>query len=447
MPVLTSIPDFVAGQVLTAAQMDIVNCGVKVFASNTTRDAAYGGTGERTLEEGEVCYVTATDELQVYDGSRWVNAAPLDNRNVIINGEMQIAQRSTSVTSITSGGYNTVDRFKVSLTSLGTWTNDVQNDAPTGSGFRKSLRWLCTTADAAPASTDVMIAQTTLEGQNLQQFLKGTSSAKQFTISFWVKSNAIGTYICELIDQDNNRTVSAAYTISASATWEKKIITFPADTTGAFDNDNGGSLDVNFFLGAGSTYTSGTLQTTWATTTSANRAVGQTNLAANTNNYWQLTGVQLEAGSVVSPFEFEDISTTIAKCQRYYEKSYNIDVNPGTANAGGAIGLTQDRSMQDGGGYYRSFGTVQFAVTKRAAPTISFWSQAGTSAKYTTNRAGNAGTAGFYNLYVATSADSNTVLAYDIGQKGFTISGQSTTISTASTLDFGVVHYVSEAEF
>ena len=157
-----------------------------------------------------------------------------------------------------------------------------------------------------------------MEGQNLQQFAKGTASAKQFALSFWVKSNTTGTYIAELADIDNTRAVSASYTINASATWEKKTIIFPADATGLFDNDNAVSLDANFWLSAGTNYTSGTLATTWGATTTANRAVGQTNLGATLNNYWQVTGVQLEAGAVATPFEFEQISETLAKCQRYY---------------------------------------------------------------------------------------------------------------------------------
>jgi hypothetical protein len=177
-----------------------------------------------------------------------------------------------------------------------------ENDAPTGSGFRKSSKVLCTTADASPAAGDALIFVHKLEGQNLQQIAKGTSSAKELTVSFWVKSNVTGTYIAELRDIDNTRQVSKSYSISASATWEKKTITFPADTTGALDNDNGDSFRVQFWLAAGSNFTSGTLNTSWASITDANRVVGQVNVAASTNNYWQITGVQLEVGSTATEF-------------------------------------------------------------------------------------------------------------------------------------------------
>jgi hypothetical protein len=242
-------------------------------------------------------------------------------RNLIINGAMQVAQRGTSTTGITGNGYFTADRWSLILFntgSLGTWTQSVENDAPTGSGFRKSVKMLCTTADASPASDDQLYFRQIVEGQNLQSIRKGTANAQQLTLSFWVKANVTGTYIVELRDVDNNRSVSLSYSITSSATWEKKTIIVPADTTGVFDNDNARSLDVNWFLDVGSDSTSGTLQTSWGSFTVANRAVGQTNLAAATNNYWQITGVQLEVGAVATPFEFKPIDTELAQCQRYF---------------------------------------------------------------------------------------------------------------------------------
>jgi len=281
------------------------------------------------------------------------------NRNVIINGAMQVAQRGTSVASLTTDGYRTADRWFTAISSMGTWTQSIENDAPTGSGFRKSVKMLCTTANAAPSGTNNLAVLTRIEGQNIQQFLKGTSSAKQFSLSFWVKSNVTGTYVAELFDIDNNRLVNAQYTISASATWEKKTITFPADTTGAFDNDNALSLSLTMWLGAGSGLTSGTLQTTWGTAVTANRAVGQTNLAAATNNYWQITGVQLEAGAVATPFEFEDYGVTLAKCQRYYQE-FGGDAATETFSYGFATSATVVES------------SITAPVTMRTVPTATF---------------------------------------------------------------------------
>ena len=318
---------FTSGSVLTAAQVNtfLMDQTIMTFASTTTRDAAFGGAGEPTLAEGMFAYTTDTNTLWSYNGSSWVSVLgsdigeiSTDNRNVIINGAMQLAQRGTSTAGITTSNYYTADRFSTDLTTLGTWTQSIEADAPTGSGLRNSLKMLCTTADSSPAAADILTVSQFLEGQNVQQFAKGTASAKPFTVSFWVKANVTGTYIVNLYDTNNTRSVSNSYTILASATWEKKTITFPADTTGAFTNSNVGSLYCFFYLGAGSNYTSGTLNTTWASATNANRAVGQTNVAATLNNYWQVTGVQLEVGSVATPFEFEDFGTTLAKCQRYY---------------------------------------------------------------------------------------------------------------------------------
>jgi hypothetical protein len=274
--------------------------------------------------DGQVIYMTDVDQTAVWDGSQWTVLAPIaSGRNVVINGAMQVAQRGTSTASITADGYYTADRWLGAASGLGTWTQSVESDAPTGSGFRKSLKMLCTTANASPTGTNNLAVVTYIEGQNLQQFAKGTASAKQFALSFWVKSNVTGTYVAELFDVDNTRQTALQYTISSSATWEKKTLIFTADATGAFDNDNAKSLQVTFWMGAGSGLTSGTLQTTWASNTTANRAVGQVNLAAATSNYWQITGVQLEVGAVATPFEFEDFSQTLRKCQRYYWRATN----------------------------------------------------------------------------------------------------------------------------
>jgi hypothetical protein len=297
---------------------------------------------------------------------------------------MQVAQRSTSVTGITGNGYNTADRWTLTLSGLGTWTQSVEADGPTGSGLTKSLKMLCTTADNSPAAGDVLRVETYLEGQDLQRIKKGTSAAEQVTLSFWVKSNVTGTYVAFVYDEDGNRVCAQSYSVSASATWEKKSITLPADTTGALNNDNGRSLFVSFVLGAGSNFTSGTLQTTWGTYSAANTAVGQTNLAAATNNYWQVTGVQLETGPVATPFEFEPFEATLRKCQRYYQKSYNPDVNPGTSTTVGLVGMFTQATQS-----YHFMPHRTLAPNMRATPTVTVYSETGASGKIR-NRTDNA---------------------------------------------------------
>ena len=248
-------------------------------------------------------------------------------KNIIINGDMSQAQRGTSTSSITSDNtYPSCDRWKLRLTTLGTWTQSQSTTVPTGQGFSTSLKMDCTTADASPAAGDRVFVKQAIEGQNLQYLKKGTSSAESTTVSFWVRSNKTGTYICELYDEDNSRSISKSYTISSADTWEKKELTFAGDTTGAFGNDNGDSLGLHFWLGTGSNYSSGTLATSWVASTNANRAVGQVNLADSTSNEWYITGVQFEVGTSATDFEFLPHDVNLNRCLRYYQ-ILNIGAN------------------------------------------------------------------------------------------------------------------------
>ena len=249
-------------------------------------------------------------------------------RNIIINGDMSLAQRATSASSITSGGYHACDRWKEDMTSAGTWTISQSTTVPTGQGFATSLKMDCTTANGSLSANSELMVQQRLEGQMLQYLKKGTSDAVSTTLSFWVRSNKTGTYICELQDVDNTRQISKSYTISSANTWEKKTITFPGDTTGALDNNNARSLDCSFYLAAGSDLSSGTLSTTWTAKTDANRAVGQVNLADSTSNEWYVTGVQLEAGTSASDFEFLPVDVNTTRCFRYYQKTFEYSQVP-----------------------------------------------------------------------------------------------------------------------
>jgi len=279
--------------------------------------------------------------------------------NLLINGAMQVAQRGTSTASITGTNYYTADRFQFLINTLGTWTQTIENDAPTGSGFRKSIKNLCTVIDT-PAAGDYCITEQVIEGQNLQAIRKGTASAQSVVLSFWVKANKTGTYICQLRDDDNTRSVSKSYTITASATWQYVSIVFPADTTGVFDNDANGSLRVRWWLATGSTYSSGTLNTTWQTEVAANVAVGQVNLADTLNNYWQMTGAQLTVGAVATPFEFKPYAEVLRACQRYYYRRSNI----GGYNYVEGVGV--------GVNYSNAIGfSFQNIVEMRSAPVFS----------------------------------------------------------------------------
>ena len=239
------------------------------------------------------------------------------NRNVIINGAMNVAQRGTSHTGLggSTGAVYTLDRFHTfdgSTAGRATVTQD--SSAP--SGFANSLKLACTTADTSIAAGEIFLLSQRVEGQNLQAFAKGTSDAKPFSLSFYAKANASKTYVAELFDIDNSRHVGKTFTVGTD--WARHEITFPADTTGAFDDDNGRSLDVSIWLHGGSTYTGGTLGTTWQAEDADDRAAGIGSFFSSTDNTFFITGVQLEVGQNPTSFEHEKFSQTLQKCKRYY---------------------------------------------------------------------------------------------------------------------------------
>ena len=245
----------------------------------------------------------------------------LASKNLIINGGMDVAQRSTSEASKTTvDGYVCLDRWSIQTGSVGTFTHSQSSDVPAGYGFSNSVKFDCTTADASP---DYGLIRQRFEGQNLQVLNKGTSSAVPVTLSFWVKSNLTGNFQVNLqdIDTSGSRHIGATYSISSANTWEKKEITFAGDTTGALDNDNACSFNIEWWLAAGSTYNSGSVPTSWAAEANANRAAGlNVSIGSSTDNDFFLTGVQLEIGEKATEFEHEPIGTTLEKCQRYYTK-------------------------------------------------------------------------------------------------------------------------------
>ena len=254
------------------------------------------------------------------DGTCTANLSNRQNRNLIINGAMQVAQRG-NVSSVTSG-YGGADRFMFNRSGAAVVTIRQQGvgNSPTDQGFGFSQQFDVTTADSSLAAGDYARISYRFEGQDLQVLKKGTANAEQLTLSFFVKSPKTGTHIVELVDQTNSRHVNLSYTVSSANTYEKKTITFPADTTGTLTNDNGRRMDLNWYLAAGSTYSSGTLQTSWGSDTNANRAVGQVNCVDSTDNAFFLTGVQLEVGSVATDFEHRSIAEELTLCQRYFFK-------------------------------------------------------------------------------------------------------------------------------
>ena len=247
----------------------------------------------------------------------FIDNAITGQRNLIINGAMQVAQRGTSVASLSSTAtYSTCDRWQVQYGSSGTFTESQSTTAP--SGFSNSLKLDCTTADSSP---NYLLILQRIEGQNLQHLKKGTSAAESTTLSFYVRSSKTGTYQVNLRDNDNTRTIGASYTISSADTWEYKSITFAGDTTGALGNDNGNSLQIEWWLAAGSTYSGGAVPTAWESSSNPDRAAGLTvNIGASTSDDFYLTGVQFEVGEQATPFEHRSYADELQRCKRYYQR-------------------------------------------------------------------------------------------------------------------------------
>ena len=299
------------------------------------------------------------------------------NRNVIINGAMNVAQRGTSEADIGNSGYYVCDRWRIAKNTSGRTTMTQDSSVPSGKGFANSLKLACTTTDTSLGADELVTLNHRIEGQNLQGFSKGTPDAKPFAVSFYVKGNASATYVLELQDNDNDRQISKTFNVTTD--WTRVELIFPADTTGAFDDDNARSMQMQIWLNAGSTYTSGTINSNaWASTTNANRVGGgTTNFYDSTARTFFITGVQLEVGQNPTEFEHEPFERTLSKCQRYYQEN----TNPGTT------------SYPSSGGYAR--GHYLFPVQMRADPSMAFTDlgTGGTASANVTN------VDGFYRTY------------------------------------------------
>jgi len=257
------------------------------------------------------------------------------NRNVIINGAMNVAQRNVSATGLgASSGYFVCDRWYLySNANDGRLTMSQDSSVPTGKGFANSLKLDCTTADTSIGTNESLQLTQKIESQNLQSFGKGTSEAKPFAVSFYVKGNASATYVCELMDTDNsNRHIGKTFNVTTD--WTRVELTFPADTTGTFDDDNAQGLNLNIFLHSGSFNTSGTLQQTWGTLSQSDRiGSGTTSFFDSTDRTFFITGVQLEVGQNPTEFESEPYERTLAKCQRYYmQKVIHLEYSDSDSN-------------------------------------------------------------------------------------------------------------------
>ena len=276
----------------------------------------------------------------------------IPNPNLVINGSMQIGQRSALTgQSGTNSAYGGVDRWMSELRNVGTYSVS-QSTSVVPEGFSHSLEVKCTTADASLDANSYGHLTYKFEGQDVQVFKKGTSSAIPFALSFWVRSSKTGTYVVRIRDNTNARYFSKNYTISSANTWEYKTVIFAADTTGAITANTSSGMSLYFWFSGGTDYTSGSAMTDWSTT--GTLAPSQVNLSDTVNATFYLTGVKLEASAACTAFEMPDYATELAKCQRYYS------LNKGSSYLGGfwPYGATL--------GLY-----VRWTQTMRAAPTVA----------------------------------------------------------------------------
>ena len=340
------------------------------------------------------------------------DSGALSNRNVIINGAMQVAQRGTSFASV--GNVYTLDRFQMYKQNSGAAFTVTQSSVTDLEGFANALKVDCTTADTSLASNEQGYVSYFAEGQDCQRLKKGHGSdAVPTTLSFYVKTNKTGLYTVTMFDRDNTRKVNGSYTV-ANTNWNRYSITFPADASGKLDDDNASSLEIFFNLYAGADTNTGTLYTAWQASADAGSTTGQVNFADSTSNDWEITGVQLEVGSEATPFEHRLVADELERCKRYFQCSAT-SMNGGDRNAS-----TQTDEMYFGKG--ESYLSLFFNPAMRAAPTITTSNDTGTGAgRYTIAGVDNYtdGTAvkitqNFYSMLTpSTNASYNTKTGFD----------------------------------
>ena len=242
--------------------------------------------------------------------------SPLSNRNLIINGAMNIAQRSASVSGVTSNDYHTCDRWRTQLN--GPTISVIQDSDNPGRGFEKSLRFTIQTPVGSIAAGNVIQQVYKVEGYDIARLGYGNSNAKSFTLSFWVKSSLTGVFAISFVR--DSRIVNRQVTISSAGTWEYKTVTIAGDTSTGFTNTtNNTGMSINITPSAGSNSTGGSSIATWGSFHTAHTAYGA-NMAhlTTTDSYFTLTGVQMEIGDTATPFEHRHYGDEFTRCQRYY---------------------------------------------------------------------------------------------------------------------------------
>ena len=348
---------------------------------------------------------------------RVADTGALSNRRLTYNGAMNVWQRGTSADTASDGDY-TCDRWRVYLTGTDGNLDWDQETSSTPDGFAYALKLSMDASETSLDAGDYVGLQQRFEGQDFQHLQKGTSGAKKLALSFWVRSSVASTYTVELEDSDNSRVICKTYTVDTADTWEYKTVIFEGDTTGTITNDANVSLSVNYWLDAGSTFTSGTLATSWESTTSANRVHDTTGWLESSSPTFYITGVQLEVGDTATPFEHRSYGDELARCQRYYQRmdsstinstEYTVCVAYSTSYAIGTIPL---RPFMRTGPTASSSGTFQLAgASGNVVSAVVFGVSCEHSIRVRGYSSGNLSTHGGYRFRDGTSGD--TVIELD----------------------------------
>lgn len=344
-------------------------------------------------------------------------------RNRIINGHMLINQRGGTTTVNSTASTYGVDQWAgVGQATDGVFTM-AQSSATPPAGLTNFLRATTTTADASIGATQSYALRHAIEGYNVADLGWGAVGAATITLSFWVRSSLTGTFGGSVANNGNTRFYVFSYPINSANTWEQKTITVTGDTTGTWTTDNTAGIKIFFNLGAGSTYTGAA--GSWGGATLYNVTSG-VNLIGTLNATFDLTGVQLEKGSVASNFEYRPYGTELILCQRYYEKSYAPNVALGTVTQTDSV---QWRCQSPSNISWYPRIPVQFRVTKRATPTVNTYST-------------QTGASGQVYIQAPNAADKPASL-YSVGVNG--VSVEATSGTTGADAQY-VFHWTAESE-
>ena len=310
-------------------------------------------------------------------------------KNIIINGDMRVAQRGTSTSGVTTqDGYYACDRFKTQ-TDTGTWTISQSTDVPSGQGFAYSMKLDCTSAGTSNA--DEVGIRINNEGTFVQHLKYGTSSAESLTLSFWIKTNKTGTYTVAFknVSSVQERIVSFEYTVSSANTWEKKTVTLPGDTSQALENTTNSEFEIYWYFSAA--FGSG-VTNTWQNYSAGYLSNGSLpGLGGSTDDEVYLTGVQLEIGSTASDFEFLPFDVNLQRCKRYFNAFFTENNMVIFQYQGGFRAL-----------YY------PYPVAMRSSPTLSV----DTFVNFSAFNGSLASTTGIYAYENVSSTDTN---SYAVG--------------------------------